>query len=212
LFLDSRVTESMLADAETLAKRHAELLSGGPLRLAFSGRLNRMKGADDLIRVAKNLDSLGVDFTLDIFGEGTLSEFMAAEIKRERVTHRVRLRGVVDFTTELMPFIQNNIDLLVCCHRQGDPSCTYLETFACGVPIVGYANEALSGLLRNRPFGWTTPLNRPARLAQRIAALNQRREQLRTAGEAALEFASRHTFETEFAARIDQIQALVKND
>lgn len=39
------------------------------------------------------------------------------------------------------------------CHRQGDPSCTYLETYACGMPIVGYNNQAHQGILASNNAG-----------------------------------------------------------
>lgn len=212
LFLDSRVTSDMLADAPTLAARQKTLADSGCIRLAYSGRLNAMKGADDLIEVARLLDLMGVPFTLDIFGEGTLSDAMKQRVETYNLQSQVRLRGVVDYADDLLPFVKSSVDLFVCCHRQGDPSCTYLETFACGVPIAGYANEALTGLTRNKTVGWTTPLNQPGKLAQKIAFLQQHRDELLIASNAALEFAQEHTFEREFGARIAQIKELLHRD
>jgi colanic acid/amylovoran biosynthesis glycosyltransferase len=209
LYFDSRITVETLANAETLATRRAEVQSSSTIRLVYSGRLNSMKGADHLIEVARALGDCGVSFTLDIFGEGALRPVMEKRIREYNLSLQVRLRGVVDYSTALLPYIRNNVDLFVCCHRQGDPSCTYLETFACGVPIVGYANEALSGLTRNSPLGWTTPLNQPEILAREIARLSNQPDEINAAASKALEFAREHTFEREFAARIAQIQSLL---
>lgn len=212
LFLDSRINASMLASREDVARRHQYLKSGQPARLAFSGRLTPMKGSDHLIEVARHLRDLGTSFTLDIYGDGPLHMDMQDQVRDYALEDKVVFHGTVDFASELLPRIRETADLFVCCHRQGDPSCTYLETFACGVPIAGYANEALSGLIRNRPVGWTTPLNRPRALARRIAALVAEPDRLIETSYTALEFARQHTFEIEFGARIQQARELLGRD
>src|SRR5262249_16164737 len=96
-------------------------------------------------------------------------------------------------------------DLFVCCHRQGDPSCTYVETMACGVPIVGYGNEAWEGLARVSGAGWVTPVGEPIKLAERIAALERDRSALSNAAHAALDFARSHSFEKTFPRRVEHL-------
>jgi len=209
LYLDNRVTADQLADANAIASRSLHLKQGGPIRLAYSGRLSAMKGADDLIEVARHLLDAGQPFSLDIFGDGPLRAAMAARIRKYGLDACVNLRGAVDFNTELMPYMRDKVDLFVCCHRQGDPSCTYIETFSCGVPIVGYDNEALHGLMADRDIGWATPINSPTKLAEEIAILSAAPEQLYSAAQNASEFAAQHHFEIEFRARIDQIKQLV---
>jgi glycosyltransferase involved in cell wall biosynthesis len=105
--------------------------------------------------------------------------------------------------------VRDTVDLFVCCHRQGDPSCTYLETLSAGVPIVGYANEAFEGLVRLGKFGWTVPMNDPARLADEIARLDRSRAELGSAARAAIEFARQHSFEATFQRRVDHLAAVV---
>lgn len=209
LYFDNRVTADMLPDDASIAGRLADLKAGAPLRLAWSGRLNEMKGAPDLIEVARHLRTDGIPFQLDIFGDGPLAAQMAQQIQKLALDNAITMHGVVDFTSELMPFIRNQVDLFVCCHRQGDPSCTYIETFACGVPIAGYANEALQGLTAQRLTGWTTPLDKPGLLAKKVGALQQQPEQLLEAAREALGFARDHTFEREFGARINQVASLL---
>ena len=191
LYFDSRVRHDMLVCSKQMQERTSQFQSGGPLRLVFSGRLIAMKGADHLPLVAGELDRLGVPFTLDICGTGDQADRIAAKIRSLNLADRVRLRGVLDFESQLLPHISHNADLFVCCHRQGDPSCTYLETMACGVPIIGYDNEALRGIVQTSGVGWATPLDQPKQLAQRIAQLNQDRRSLIQAADAALAFASR---------------------
>ena len=56
----------------------------------------------------------------------------ADELRRRHATLRW---GVVDFETELVPFTRQNADIFLGCHRQSDPSCTYLEAMGCGVAV-----------------------------------------------------------------------------
>ena len=205
LYFDTRVRQSQLAGTSVLQKRTQEMRAGSPLRLAYSGRLIAMKGADHLPRVAMELRRMGVDFTMNIFGDGTLAESMTQAIDKANLSNRVALHGVLDFAGELLPRVSRHVDLFVCCHRQGDPSCTYLETLSCGTPIIGYDNEALKGLTAGSGVGWTTPLDRPELLVRRIAELNQTRDLLAHAAFAARQFATGHTFETTMQIRIDHM-------
>jgi colanic acid/amylovoran biosynthesis glycosyltransferase len=205
LFFDTRVQESMLVTEDELSKRTDSLLKGEPLRLIFSGRLIPMKGADDLIRVAEALLKLGVPFHLTICGDGTLTDSIRAEITQRGLSDSVTYAGVLDFKRELVPLTKQKMDLFVCCHRSGDPSCTYTETMSCGVPIIGYANEAFQGIARESGTGWVVPRNRPERMAAKIARLNCDRQALAEAAFKSLQFAREHTFERTFRARIDHL-------
>jgi glycosyltransferase involved in cell wall biosynthesis len=205
LFFDSRVSSSMLVPERTLEHRLDDMIKGGPLRLVFSGRLTAIKGADHLPAVARELRRLGVPFTLDVYGAGDLASALEAEIARSNLGEVVRLHGFVDFESTLVPRLSQGADLFVCCHRQGDPSCTYLETLSCGVPVVGYDNEALRGVAELSAACWTVPLDEPERIAELIAGLARHREQLAQASRAARRFGSLHPFEQTFRNRIEHL-------
>lgn len=210
LYFDTRTERHMLATPEQLQRKAQTRSAGGPLRLLFSGRLSAIKGADHLPAVAKALSARGVDFQLDICGAGPCEAQMRAEVERAGLSERVRFRGVLDFQRELMPLVRDEIDLFVCCHRQGDPSCTYLETLACGVPIAGYANEAFTGLLKRVDAGVAAPIDETEPLAEEIASLwdDRGKDELLRKSQRALEFASQHTFESTFARRIEHFREL----
>ncbi|RYF43010.1 MAG: glycosyltransferase, partial [Comamonadaceae bacterium] len=178
LYFDTRATADMVPAVPRVLARSQPWSASDPMRLAFSGRLNAMKGADHLVPVARALRDLQVPFLLDIYGDGVLKADLAKAIRREGLEGLVRLHGVLDFATELMPTIRDQVDLYVCCHRQGDPSCTYLETMACGVPIIGYANEAFAGLLRRCPAGESVTMDDWAAMAAAIARLSRAPDQL----------------------------------
>jgi len=205
LYFDTRVTADLLVDGQVLAQRTGELLAGGPLRLVFSGRLVAIKGVDHLPAVADHLRRRGVAFTMDICGGGELEQALAAQIEQRGLKEQLRMRGVLDFGRELMPFVARQADLFVCCHRQGDPSCTYLETMSCGVPIAGYDNEAFRGLVEHCGVGWGSKMDDPAALADKIARLDQNRGVLAEAARSALKFAAENTFEVTMRRRVDHL-------
>ena len=142
-----------------------------------------------------------------LYGTGPLERKISQEIERLQLGTSMRLAGVLDFTTELVPLTRRQSDLFVCCHRQGDPSCTYLEMMSCGVPIVGYGNDAFRGLVGKSHCGWVVPIDRPDKVAEVIARLNADRTELIEATRQALEFGRKNTFERTFRARIDHLRS-----
>jgi glycosyltransferase involved in cell wall biosynthesis len=205
LYFDNRVEPEMVAPRELVAKKQQRHASRR-LTLVYSGRLNRMKGGQYLVPLAQALLERGVDFDLHICGDGDLQPSITAEIAAAGLQERVHMRGVLDFRSELVPFVTESADLFVCCHPQGDPACTYMETFACGVPIVGFANEAFSGLQQASGAGWVTPLCDVRAMAEAIRSIALERRQLRGPAQAALRFASQHTFPREFDRRIEHLE------
>jgi colanic acid/amylovoran biosynthesis glycosyltransferase len=203
LFFDSRTTGELLISSEALERRLERAVDPRhPLHFVFSGRLIEMKGALDLVEVAQRLRARGVPFRMSICGAGPLEGAMRSRVAREELEGRVNFRGVLPFAEKLMPFLKEEADVFVCCHGQGDPSCTYMETFACGVPIAGYLNEAFAGILRRVNAGWGTPLGDTKALASLLAHLHGRREELIARSRAARAFAADHTFERTFASRV----------
>ena len=207
LYFDSRVTSDMIVAKRELDIRTREAVAGHPLRLAFSGRLIGIKGVDHLPRIANALRGLGVQFTMDIFGSGGLEPRIREEVARLKLDEVLRLRGTLAFRDELVPEVTRNVDLFVCCHRQGDPSCTYLETMSCGVPIVGYDNEAFLGLVKYSQVGWVVTAHAPEAMAMKIAELDRSRKLLATSAYRACEFAKQHDFQATMRRRVEHMLA-----
>lgn len=202
LYFDNRVTEDIVATNDDIEMRFGSLCNNMPLRLLFSGRLVKMKGADHLLDVAQELKRLGIQFQMSICGAGELEQMMQHKIAMNGLSNCVKMLGVFKFKTELIPFVKANVDLFICCHRQGDPSCTYLETMSCGVPIVGYANEAFAGIVEHSKTGWLVEMDQPKLLAKKVAELSQSRDAIKAMSFDSLRFARLHTFEKTFKARI----------
>ncbi len=209
LFFDTRVTEDMLATEEAVLRRVPRAGSSRTLQLVFSGRLTPFKGVMQLLEVAKQLRQLQVDFHLSICGDGEMKDDMRRTVEAEQLTRHVSLKGILDFKSELIPFVTSQMDLFLCCHPQGDPSCTYLETMSCGVPIAGYGNEAFEGVVRSSECGWVAPMNRPADLARTILDIQRDPAGLRENSLRALNFAKRHAFNRTVSRRVEHLRMLV---
>ncbi len=201
LFFDNRVREDWFISADALARKAEDIGAGRPLRLVFGGRLIAMKGVMDLVPFAAALRQRNIPFTLDIYGDGPLKKDMAEQIRSHDLSDQVILRGAVDFGAVWVPDLQEKVDLFVCCHPQGDPSSTYPEVMACGVPIVGYDNEAFAGIAPLSQAGWTTPMHDVDALVSKVVQLHQERAPLVTAMQNARKFAAEHAFEATMQRR-----------
>ena len=207
LYLDGRMRTNMMATPDEMSAKTAYR---GPLRLVHSGRLETMKGAQDILPVARALAAAGVDFTLDIFGTGALLADLRAGAKA--LNGRVRLHDPVDFETVLVPWMRGNADLFLSCHRQADPSCTYLESLGCGVPVVGYANEMWGKMASVSGGGWAVPLGDKRALSEQIIRLAGARGPLQSAAAAGLRFAQDHNFDAEFSSRMAHLAQCLTQD
>jgi glycosyltransferase involved in cell wall biosynthesis len=211
-FFDTRLSASqMITDAE-LAEKQDRILQGFPLRMAFSGRLEPIKGADELIEIAKRLSSKDLEFTLDIFGSGTLESMMKRRVAQLALQDKVRFHGAIDFDAQLVPRMRANVDLFLCCHPQSDPSCTYLETLGCGVPIVGYDNRAWRGILRSTDVGWSSAMGAADEFVSRVIDVDRNRSELSRKVQTARDFARSHSSEVEFERRVNHLLGLARRE
>lgn len=204
LYLDNRMERDMMATPSDMQNRAASLRSGAPLRLIHSGRLEPMKGAQDLLLVMRALAKRKVDATLDIYGTGSLAQTIRASLTD--FDGKVRLHDPVDFRTQLVPINRSTADVFLSCHRQSDPSCSYIEAMGCGLAVAGYDNQMWSALHKASAGGLLAPLGQPDALAAALTQWHQSREPLIRASQAALDYAKSHCFEAEFDGRIQHLR------
>jgi colanic acid/amylovoran biosynthesis glycosyltransferase len=206
LYLDSRMSGDMIIHRDELAARLATR-GKRPLRLLFSGRYERMKGVDDAVRVAVECLRQGLDVEMHFYGQGALRNEMQAIASQTPRNAQIHIHDAVPYT-ELVA-ISRTFDLFVCCHIQSDPSCTYLESFGAGLPIVGYGNRMWRRLQENSGAGFASPLGRPDLVAEDVRRLVSDPRSLELMSEKAVTFAEQHCYEREFTKRIDALnQAL----
>jgi len=206
LYLDSRMTLDMIIARAELTARLATR-AGRPLRLLFSGRYERMKGVDDAVRVAAECLRRGLDIEMHFYGQGNLRAQMEQIAAQSARPERIRIHDAIPYPELVM--ISRTFDLFVCCHIQSDPSCTYLESFGAALPIVGYANKMWRRLSEASGGGLSSPIGRPERVADDVQRLASDFATLTDMSHKALEFATAHNCEREFAKRTDAINAAI---
>ena len=210
LYLDNRIRSSMLATESELSEKFSELKSGGPLRLMHSGRLETMKGSHDILPICKILKSRGINFELHIFGAGSLENEIAEGIKKENLERQIVLHGVVDFESELVPFARKNIHVYLSCHRQSDPSCSYLENMGCGLSIAGYSNRMWKALCEVSSAGCIAPLGNTTALADCLTKLAHDADKAILLSQKAHSFAAQHSFESVFEQRVNHLKQTIQ--
>lgn len=188
-----------------------ESMPSPKLSITYSGRLTAIKGSNHLIPLALELLRLNLDFELNIIGKGDLYESIATSINHNNLEAFVKLRGSFDFETELIPFVRDKTDLFFCPHVQGDPSCTYFETLALGIPIIGFDNEAWASIYdqSHGRAGWLIKSKNISDAAIIIDELSKNRTVLNAKKKECLAYAGGTTFESQFAVRAKQIQSLM---
>jgi len=206
LFFDNRVPQADVISPDALEQRLATLQPQQPLRLVFGGRLVPMKGVRDLPLLADALRTRRIACEFSVYGSGPLAEELTATAARLQLGPHFRLGGALDFATGWIPLLQQQTDLFVCCHPQGDPSSTYPEVMSCGVPIAGYDNEAFAGIARASDSGFPTPLGQIHALADCIANLDRNRVAIATAARKARAFALLHAFEPTYSRRVAHLR------
>jgi colanic acid/amylovoran biosynthesis glycosyltransferase len=207
LFLDSRMSRAMLMPVEQLAAR----LAGRParaLRLLYSGRYERLKGTDQALRVGIECLRRGLDVEMHMYGQGSLRAQLARLASQAPSSGRIHIHDAVPYP-ELVE-ISRTFDLFVCCHIQSDPSCTYLESFGAGLPIVGYDNRMWRHLAEHSGAGYVTPIGHPVRVADAIQRLASDHAALAELSSKALAFAREHCFECEFGKRTEALNAALQ--
>ena len=204
LYLDSRMSgDAVISEPALLARLSAH--TSRPLRLLYSGRYEPIKGAADAIRVALACLRRGMDIEMHCYGQGSLVDTMRTMVAEAKQTGRVVVHDTVPYP-ELIE-IARTFDIFVCCHIQSDPSCTYLESLGCGLPIVGYGNRMWRRLSEESGAGLATPLHKPEAVADSVQKLSSNADVIRSMSLRARRFAMDHTFEHEFALRIDSLNA-----
>lgn len=203
LYLDSRMSADMVIAGEQLEQR-LQQLGSRPLRLLFTGRYEHMKGADQSLLVALECLRRGLDVEMHCYGQGSLREAMLQLARQSPHANRVHVHSPLTYP-ELAERARE-FDIFVCCHVQNDPSCTYLETFGAGVPIVGYANRMWRHLCAASHGGRATQMGRIDAAVDEIAYLQANPQVLKALSRHAREFALAHTFESEFSLRIESIK------
>lgn len=198
LFFDHRVSTQNIFDSMNVSKSPSSRI-----RLGFSGRLQQLKGVLLFEPLLDELDSRGVQYTFDVMGDG-----IERKTLEERLSGRVIFHGFMNYDTEWLPFVRENIDLMILPHIQGDSSSTYFESLGAGVPVVGFENDSLTPLAKNSDAALTVPMGNIHALADAIERLSKNPDQILSMRNNAFTYMLDKSYEKIMDARVEHLLSL----
>ncbi len=143
-----------------------------PLRLVAVGRLVRTKGFDVLLDAARILVERGLDFRLDLVGDGPWARRLRRQARELGLEGRVGFRGFLshDRVAELMA--QADLMLAPCVvdssgDRDGIPN-VIMEALAHRLPVVASDVAGIGEVVAAGQTGFLVPQRRPDLLAQAV--------------------------------------------
>lgn len=121
----------------------------GAINLVTLGRLVPQKGYDRLLKILKRLHDDGLEFVINILGEGSDRAILERMISDWNMKGYVSLMG---FRQNPYPFLRSS-DLFVCSSRSEGYSTAVTEALILGVPIITTDCSGMEELLDNGKFG-----------------------------------------------------------
>jgi glycogen(starch) synthase len=174
----------------TPSKESGEVGERDPI-LLFHGRMDARKGVFDLLRAAEMLGSR--PFRLVFSGIGPDSSRLAEAVASSPISHRIELRGYVDYWSA--PDVYRAADIFVSPTYSEGFSNTILEAMATGLPIVTTAAVGVIDCIRDGENGLIVPVRDASSLAGAVARLLDDPQLARRLGAAALaEVGERYTW------------------
>lgn len=195
-FMDHRVR----SDDVAMARVSSPWAGDRPLRMAFSGRLDPIKGPEYALEVAHRARRAGLPVEMAFLGAGPMREAL-----QERAEGWVQFRGFLDYRTEWLNDVRDTVDLMLLPHLQGDPSCTYFESLGSGAPVLGFANATLSPLVRRHGVGWAVARGDIDGMVEILRSLFDDPEAFLRARQAGLDLVAANDFETTTQRRADHL-------
>jgi glycosyltransferase involved in cell wall biosynthesis len=174
------------SDAERIPARTAlGLPDEGPV-IGMVGRLDRLKGADVLIRAVPLIKTKMPTLRVVLIGTGDDEKELKGLAAQQGISDIVLFTGYRSDARRLM----HALDLLVLPSRYEGQSLSLLEAMACGKPVVGANVGGIPGVLVDGVTGLLFPSEDVATLAEAIVKLlsdPQKREIMGLAGRRRIE-------------------------
>jgi colanic acid/amylovoran biosynthesis glycosyltransferase len=144
------------------------------MKLFSCGRLNVVKGHQDLMSAVRQLLDQGVDVRLEIAGEddagGTgYRKELEAHLKKLHLQDHVKLLGAIDAGAVKQKLEEAHLFVLASWHEP--LGVAYMEAMAMGVPVIGTDAGGVAELISDGYTGKLVEPKKPADLARAIRDL-----------------------------------------
>lgn len=147
---------------------------GRPLRIFSCGRLNVVKGHQDLMTAARQLLDQGVDIRVEIAGEDDqgghgFRKELEEHLKKLRLQDHVKLLGAIDSGAVRAKLEEAHLFVLASWHEP--LGVAYMEAMSMGVPTIGTDAGGVRELISDGSTGYLVEPKNPGQLARTIRTL-----------------------------------------
>ncbi len=207
-FQDTSYLLSEVVPERRIEERLAGLHSDRPLRLVYCGRLVSRKGVAESIRILELARQRGAKATLDIFGGGPEGEALGNQVSQAGLAGSVRFHGTKPYGPGLLQQL-SEFDAMLFTPVVEDTPRMIFDGYAAGLPLI--ASGIPYVLERAEDEGATVVLARDdiESSAERICALDARREELVALTHAAMRGARQNAADIWYARRADWTSEVV---
>ena len=139
-----------------------------PLTIGMVARLDSTKDQPTLIRAARLLKEQGLDFQVQLIGDGSSRAEYSDLIIREQVDKHVFILGMRRDIPELL----GNMDVFVFSVKPGEGlGVALIEAMGAGVPVIATNVEACREVLDDGDLGILVPLEDPNSMAKAMSSI-----------------------------------------
>lgn len=147
---------------------------GEPLKLFACGRLNVVKGHQDLLEAIRILLDSGLDVRLEIAGEDDdggegYHHVLQSRLEELGLQAHATLLGAIDGEEVKARLVASDVFVLASWHEP--LGVAYMEAMACEVPTIGTAAGGVRELIRDGKDGLLVPPKSPQELAEAVRRL-----------------------------------------
>lgn len=158
--------------------------------LVAIGRLEEVKGYDNLIKAVNSIKTKLGDWKITIFGTGSKEEELKSQIKAFGVEERVKIEGPTDKVFEKL---HESAGYLLSSRSEAFPM-VVLESLSCGTPVISYAFPAIKEInAKNNAILEVEPRNNYIAFGEAIKRLIEDKNLRETLSERSLETAKEYS-------------------
>jgi len=173
---DRLLLQPMGVDTERLTRStpYRPYDGNGPFRIFCVGRLNRVKGHQDLLAAVRQLVDRGVEVALEIAGEDDdgghgFHRELQTELDRLRLGPHARLLGAISSDEVHRKLLEAHVFAAASWHEP--LGVVYMEAMSSGVPVIGTAAGGVPELITEGENGLLVPPKTPEALANALDRL-----------------------------------------
>lgn len=160
-----------------LRQKQLAALDNRPLKIAYVGRADPMKGPMDWLRTLEDLQGRGVSFEATWVGDGPELPAMRRSLAAGSMADCVSLAGFVGDRGALMETMRQS-DVFLFCHKTLESPRSLIEALVCACPLVGYETAYSRGLVGTHGGGSFAPMHDTRTLAGLLEQLHRDRTKL----------------------------------